>query len=132
LFGRLLIRETHFSELAPYPIKYGSNYDIQRLALWFSDWAEPDESYLCVHHRVLERFTRQKSSTIPFSADPKRLVERLRETGSQFIFANLKEDVVKRYLLPAIAARSDQFEVVREEPFAILYFYTGDESGPNR
>jgi hypothetical protein len=123
-YSRHLGREVHYSPFGKFPIKYRNNHDLQGLALWYSGWAKPDEPYLTLHAPMIGRLTRQQAHPMPFTSDPNELMRRMAETGSQYLLADKLKPIIQQLVLPAIRAREDRFEVVRDAPNAAVYKYT--------
>ena len=115
------IPEEHKSPFGVYSIKYKYNYDTQRLAMWLKDHSAQDDSYLTQHADMMDIMTQRKGYNFPFSQNPQKLLEFLREKEIRYVLADNKKWEVQKYLLPAIKAFPDEFNLIRDEKSASLY-----------
>lgn len=109
------------SPFGAYSIKYGENYDTQRLAMWLKDHSKTGDSYLAQHADMMNIITQRNGYNFPLSSNPKELLDLLRNKKIRYVLADKKKPEVQKYLLPVIVAHPDKFNLVKDERDASVY-----------
>ena len=118
------IPEQHQSPFGLYVIKYGYNYDTQRLAMWLKEHSAHSDSYLTQHPDMMDIMTERKGYDLPLTHNPQKLLDLLVQNGIRYVLADKKKPEAQRYLFPVIAAHPNDFSLIKDEKKASLYRVT--------
>jgi hypothetical protein len=107
---------------SPFPnqiVKYSTNYDLQRLALWWKDHALGSDIYACQHRILVGLLTGRVGVTYVDAGRPEALADGLRSVHARFLLLDLNSDSDRK--LAHVAEQSDKFGLTREGGRARLY-----------
>lgn len=115
----------HHSPFGAYPVKYSSNYDIQRLAMWLKDNSDPGDACISRYPRIINIFAKRKIYYFPFSRDPGKLFKLIKEEQIKYVLVDKTDEKVRAFLLQAIKDYPGRFKLVKDETSASLYEFEG-------
>ncbi len=115
------IPESHRSPFGAHPIKYGFNYDTQRLALRLKDESSPGDAYVCLHPNMMDLLTARKGYGFPLSRDPERLMKLLTDKRIRYVLVDKRKPSVRKFALPVIRSHPEEFRLIEDAKRASLY-----------
>jgi hypothetical protein len=107
---------------SPFPtdlVKYPTNYDLQRLALWWKEHTSANELYACEQVNILRALTGRSGVQYPATNQPEVLEKQLRSMHARFLFVDLQSAQGRN--LAALVSQSSRYQLLRQEAQAQLY-----------
>jgi hypothetical protein len=115
------VAKEHKSPFGETTIKYDWNYDLQELAVWVRDNSSQEDSYVCIHPDVLDMITLRRGCCFPFTYDKSEMIEYFDKKDINYVLIDKRKLSTQKFLIPAIEAYPDRFELIKDEKNASLY-----------
>jgi hypothetical protein len=119
--GRIPLERT-----TPFPgerVKFEENYDLQKIALWWSQHSSTDDKFAGDHPGLIQLMTGRAGVFYPESNQPDVLENGLARDQASYVFVDLSSERDHAWVLSAIE-KSGHFQLLRGEPRARLYHFT--------